>query len=131
MKAKWQSEKEEIEKMRGGKEKLEEAKLKLEQARQAGDLEAAAKLQYGTIPELEKQLGEEQNRLAELQTDGVFLKEEVDEEDIAEVVAKWTGVPVSKMLEGDMQKLVLRTVRQGLGGIECLAGIPGTVGGAA
>jgi len=106
MKAKWQSEKEEIEKMRGGKEELEKAKLQLEQARQAGDLETAAKLQYGKIPELEKLLADEQSRLAELQREGVFLKEEVDEEDVAEVVAKWTGVPVSKMLEGEMQKLV-------------------------
>jgi ATP-dependent Clp protease ATP-binding subunit ClpB len=106
MKAQWQSEKEEIEKMRSAKEQLEEAKLHLEQARQAGDLNRAAELQYGRIPELEKQLADEQAHLAELQTDGVFLKEEVDEEDVAEVVAKWTGVPVSKMLEGEMQKLV-------------------------
>ncbi|MEJ7860307.1 MAG: ATP-dependent chaperone ClpB [Pyrinomonadaceae bacterium] len=106
MKAKWQSEKEEIEKMRDAKEQLEEAKLHLEQARQAGDLNRAAELQYGRIPELEKQLADEQAHLAELQTDGIFLKEDVDEEDVAEVVAKWTGVPVSKMLEGEMQKLV-------------------------
>ena len=106
MKAKWQSEKEEIEKMRTAKEQLEQAKLELEQARNANDLNKAAELQYGTIPELEKLLVEEQARLAELQTDGVYLKEEVDEEDVAEVVAKWTGVPVSKMLEGEMQKLV-------------------------
>ena len=106
MKAKWQSEKDEIGKMRTGKEQLEQAKLQLEQARQAGDLNKAAELQYGTIPTLEKQLESEQERLADLQKDGVFLKEEVDEEDVAEVVAKWTGVPVSKMLEGEMQKLV-------------------------
>ncbi|MGI8494160.1 MAG: ATP-dependent chaperone ClpB [Pyrinomonadaceae bacterium] len=106
MKAKWQSEKEEIEKMRGAKEKLEEAKLHLEQAGNAGDLTKAAELQYGTIPELERLLSSEQIRLSELQTDGVMLKEEVDEEDVAEVVAKWTGVPVTKMLEGEMQKLV-------------------------
>ena len=106
MKAKWQSEKDEIEKMRTGKEQLEEAKLELERARQAGDLNKAAELQYGRIPELEKTLDAEQNRLGELQKDGVFLKEEVDEEDVAEVVAKWTGVPVSKMLQSEMQKLV-------------------------
>ena len=106
MKAKWQSEKEEIEKMRGAKEQLEEAKLNLERARQAGDLTRAAELQYGEIPALEKRLAGEQAHLAELQADGVFLKEEVDEEDVAEIVAKWTGVPVSKMLEGEMQKLV-------------------------
>ncbi len=106
MKAKWQSEKDEIEKMRTSKEKLEQAKLELEQARQAGDLTKAAELQYGQIPELEKVLTAEQERLASLQSDGVYLKEEVGEEDVAEVVAKWTGVPVSKMLEGEMQKLV-------------------------
>ncbi|HVQ56104.1 MAG TPA: AAA family ATPase, partial [Pyrinomonadaceae bacterium] len=106
MKAKWQSEKDEIEKMRAAKEQLEQAKLELEQARQAGDLTRAAELQYGRIPEIEKELESKQERLAQLQQDGVFLKEEVDEEDVAQVVAKWTGVPVSKMLEGEMQKLV-------------------------
>ena len=106
MKAKWQSEKDEIEKMRTAKEQLEQAKLELEQARQAGDLNKAAEIQYGRIPQLEKSLETEQARLGELQKDGVFLKEEVDEEDVAEIVAKWTGVPVSKMLEGEMQKLV-------------------------
>ena len=106
MKAKWQSEKEEIEKMRSAKEQLEQAKLELEQARQGGDLTKAAEIQYGRIPELEKMLETEQSHLADLQKDGVYLKEEVDEEDVAEVVAKWTGVPVSKMLQGEMQKLV-------------------------
>src|SRR5258708_741252 len=106
MKAKWQSEKEEIEKMRTAKEQLEQARLELERARQAGDLNKAAEIQYGRIPELEKLLESEQARLADLQKDGVFLKEEVDEEDVAEIVAKWTGVPVSKMLEGEMQKLI-------------------------
>lgn len=106
MKAKWQAEKEEIEKMRAAKEQLEEAKIELERAQNIGDLQKAAELRYGKIPELEKTLAQEQARLAELQKEGVFLKEEVDEEDVAEVVAKWTGVPVSKMLEGEMQKLV-------------------------
>ena len=106
MKAKWQSEKEEIEKMRKLKEQLDEAKTELDRARQQGDLNKAAELQYGKIPEVEKLLETEQKRLEELQSDGVYLKEEVDEEDVAEVVAKWTGVPVSKMLEGEMQKLV-------------------------
>ncbi|MBV9241210.1 MAG: ATP-dependent chaperone ClpB [Acidobacteria bacterium] len=106
MKAKWQSEKDEIEKMRKCKEELEQARLELERARQGGDLAKAAEIQYGRIPDLEKQMEAEQARLETIQKDGVFLKEEVDEEDIAEVVAKWTGVPVSKMLEGEMQKLV-------------------------
>jgi ATP-dependent Clp protease ATP-binding subunit ClpB len=106
MKAKWQSEKEEIERMRAAKNELEQLRLQLDQARNAGDLARAAELQYGKIPELERTLAEEQQKLANLQSDGVMLKEEVDEEDVAEVVAKWTGVPVSKMLEGEMQKLV-------------------------
>ncbi|MBX7171186.1 MAG: ATP-dependent chaperone ClpB [Pyrinomonadaceae bacterium] len=106
MKAQWQAEKEEIEKMRTAKEELEKAKIELEQAQNAGDLQKAAELRYGKIPDLEKLLDSEQDRLSELQTGGVFLKEEVSEEDVAEVVAKWTGVPVSKMLEGEMQKLV-------------------------
>jgi ATP-dependent Clp protease ATP-binding subunit ClpB len=106
MKGKWQSEKEEIEKMRTAKNELEQLKLQLDQARNAGDLARAAELQYGKIPELEQRLTAEQTRLAELQRDGVMLKEEVDEEDVADVVARWTGIPVSKMLEGEMQKLV-------------------------
>jgi ATP-dependent Clp protease ATP-binding subunit ClpB len=106
MKAKWQSEKEEIERMREAKNELEQLRLQLDQARNAGDLTRAAEIQYGKIPELEQKLAGEQQKLEELQRDGVMLKEEVDEEDVAEVVAKWTGVPVSKMLEGEMQKLV-------------------------
>ena len=106
MKAKWQSEKEAIERMRTAKAELEQLRLQLDQARNAGDLGRASELQYGKIPELEQQLQAEQEKLAAFQSDGVMLKEEVDEEDIAEVVAKWTGIPVSKMLEGEMQKLV-------------------------
>jgi len=106
MKAKWQSEKEKIEKIRSIKEQIEEAKLELERAQNIGDLQRAAELRYGRIPELEKQLAEEQTKLAELQKESVFLKEEVTEEDIAEVVAKWTGIPVSKLLESEKQKLL-------------------------
>src|SRR5918911_1747418 len=106
MKAKWQSEKEEIDRMREAKTELEQLRLQLDQARNAGDLARAAELQYGKIPELEQKLAAEQQKLAAIQSDGVMLKEEVDEEDVGEVVAKWTGVPVSKMLEGEMQKLV-------------------------
>src|SRR4030081_3470050 len=106
MKAKWQSEKEAIERMRKVKAELEQLKLQLEQARNAGDLARASELQYGKIPELERKFAAEQEKLAAFQKDGVMLKEEVDEEDVAQVVAKWTGIPVSKMLEGEMQKLV-------------------------
>jgi ATP-dependent Clp protease ATP-binding subunit ClpB len=106
MKAKWQSEKEAIEHMRTSKAELEQLKLQLDQARNAGDLARASEIQYGTIPELERRLKAEQDKLANLQQEKVMLKEEVDEEDVAEVVAKWTGIPVSRMLEGEMQKLV-------------------------
>ena len=106
MKAKWQSEKEIIEHIRGAKAELEQLRLQLDQARNAGDLGRASEIQYGQIPELQQKLEAEQAKLGKLQLDGVTLKEEVDEEDVAQVVAKWTGVPVSKMLEGEMHKLL-------------------------
>jgi ATP-dependent Clp protease ATP-binding subunit ClpB len=106
MKAQWQAEKEEIEKMRSAKAELEQARIQLDQARNAGDLSKASELQYGKIPELERLIAAEQEQLGNIQKEGVFLKEEVDEEDIAAIVARWTGIPVSKMLEGEMQKLV-------------------------
>ncbi|HYN83638.1 MAG TPA: ATP-dependent chaperone ClpB [Pyrinomonadaceae bacterium] len=106
MKAKWQSEKDAIKHMSEAKDELEHLKFELDQARNAGDLGRASELQYGKIPELEQRLAAEQARLGEVQKDGVMLKQEVDEEDVAQVVSKWTGIPVSKMLEGEMQKLV-------------------------
>ena len=106
MKGKWQSEKEAIKRMEEARGKLDDLKLELEHARNAGDLARASELQYGEIPELERQLAAEQAKLDEIQKDGVMLKQKVDEEDIAEVVSKWTGIPVSKMLEGEMHKLV-------------------------
>jgi ATP-dependent Clp protease ATP-binding subunit ClpB len=112
MKAKWQSEKEAIERMRTAKAELEQLRMQLDQARNAGDLGRASEIQYGQIPELERNLEVEHGKLAQIQTDGVTLKEEVDEEDVAQVVAKWTGVPVSKMLEGEMHKLL--TMEEGL-----------------
>src|SRR5689334_844351 len=113
MKAKWQSEKEAIDHMRTAKAELEQLKLQLDQARNAGDLGRASEIQYGKIPELELRLKAEQEKLARFQQDGVMLKEEVDEEDVAEVVAKWTGIPVSRMLEGEMQKLLTMEERLG------------------
>src|SRR5499433_2432088 len=106
MKAKWQSEKEAIDHIRSAKAELEQLRFQLDQARNAGDLARASEIQYGKIPELEQKLKGDQDKLSNFQQDGVMLKEEVDEEDVAEVVAKWTGIPVSKMLEGEMQKLV-------------------------
>ena len=130
MKAKWQSEKDAIDRMRTAKAELEELRLQLEQARNAGDLARASELQYGKIPELERTLAAEQEKLANFQSDGVMLKEEVDEEDVAEVVAKWTGIPVSKMLEGEMQKLVTMEERLGqrvIGQSEALTAVANAV----
>src|SRR5207237_8238983 len=105
MKAKWQSEKEIIEHIRTARAEMEQMKLQLDQARNAGDLGRASEIQYGRIPELEQKLQTEQEKLGKLQEDGATLKEEVGEEDVAQVVATWTGVPVTKLLEGEMQKL--------------------------
>ncbi|HEV2773162.1 MAG TPA: AAA family ATPase, partial [Thermoleophilaceae bacterium] len=104
MKAQWQSEKEAITAVRDVKERLEHAHREAERAEREANLQRAAELRYGEIPELEHTL-----RQAEASTDGAgrtFLKEEVDEEDVAEVVAKWTGIPVSKLMEGEIEKLV-------------------------
>jgi ATP-dependent Clp protease ATP-binding subunit ClpB len=130
MKAKWQSEKEAIERMRTAKAELEQLKMQLEQARNAGDLARASELQYGQIPELERKFAAEQEKLAAFQKDGVMLKEEVDEEDVAQVVAKWTGIPVSKMLEGETHKLVTMEERLGkrvIGQDEALAAVANAV----
>jgi len=113
MKGKWQSEKEAIKRMEEARGKLDDLKLELERARNSGDLARASELQYGEIPELENQLGAEQAKLDEIQKDGVMLKQKVDEEDIAEVVSKWTGIPVSKMLEGEMHRLITMEDRLG------------------
>ncbi len=130
MKAKWQSEKEAIDHMRTAKAELEQLRLQLDQARNAGELARASEIQYGKIPELEQKLKVEQDKLAGFQQDGVMLKEEVDEEDVAEVVAKWTGIPVSRMLEGEMQKLVTMESRLGfrvIGQEEALAAVANAV----
>jgi len=106
MKAHWQAEKECISRIRELKERLEQARHEEGTAERVGDLEKAARLRYGEIVELEKKLDEENQRLAALQKDRAMLKEEVDDEDIAEVVSTWTGIPVSKLLEGEVEKLI-------------------------
>jgi ATP-dependent Clp protease ATP-binding subunit ClpB len=103
MKAHWQSEKDAIVSIQEIKEQLENKRMELERE---PDLEKAAEIRYGQIPELERQVEEATKRLSELQSEQKMLKEEVDEEDIAEVVSKWTGVPVSRLMEGELQKLV-------------------------
>ncbi len=106
MKAHWQQEKERIEAIRALKQEIEGARAEAERAEREGNLERAAELRYGRIVELTKRLEAENAALAELQKDVRMLKEEVTEEDIAEVVSAWTGIPVSRLMEGEMQKLV-------------------------
>jgi ATP-dependent Clp protease ATP-binding subunit ClpB len=106
MRAQWLHEKELITEIREKKELVESLRLDLERAERTTDYEKAARLQYGEIPAAEKAVAEAQKKLAEVQTQASFLKEEVTDEDIAEVVSKWTGIPVSKMLEGEKDKLL-------------------------
>ncbi len=106
MVAHWQSEKDAIVAIQDAKEKLEQAKLDAERAERDGDLERAAQLRYGHIPVVEREIDSMTERLNDLQHDARMLKEEVDEEDVAEIVAKWTGIPVTRLMEGEMAKLV-------------------------
>ena len=101
----WHTEKEAILKLRTIKERLEEINLKIEQSERSNNLEQAARLRYGELPALEKERSDAENLLKTLQKEGALLKEEVDDEEIAAVVGKWTGIPVSRLLEGEMQKL--------------------------
>jgi ATP-dependent Clp protease ATP-binding subunit ClpB len=106
MKAHWQLERDAIQGIRQLKEQIEQTKLEIEQAERRANLEEAARLRYGRLAELEGQLKEGESKLRELQADQRMLKEEVDSEDIAEVVSKWTGIPISKLMEGEVEKLL-------------------------
>ena len=106
MRAHWQQEKERIDEIRRLKSEIEAAHGEFERAEREGDLERAAELRFGRLVELEKQLEAENARLEELQRDRKMLNEEVTEEDVAQVVSTWTGVPVSRLMEGEMRKLV-------------------------
>ncbi len=106
LKAQWQNEKGEIDKARKLQEALEAARTELEQAQRRNELAKASEIQYGRIPELTRQLDEHNKKLGQLQENGQMLKEEVTEEDIAEVVSSWTHIPVSRLQEGERQKLV-------------------------
>jgi ATP-dependent Clp protease ATP-binding subunit ClpB len=105
LRARWTAEKEAIGKIRSTKERLEQLRGEAERAEKEGRLDRAAEVRYGEIPRLEKDLNDAGARLADLQRDGAILREEVGEEDIAAVVSKWTGVPVSRILEGEARKL--------------------------
>jgi ATP-dependent Clp protease ATP-binding subunit ClpB len=105
MKAQWQSEKDAITAISETKKQLEAARLDVERAERAADLQRAAELRYGIIPELERDLAQREEAAAQGPA-AVFLKEEVDADDVATVVATWTGIPVSRLLEGEVSKLV-------------------------
>jgi len=104
--ARWQAEKQAISELRSLKEKLEQTRLEMERAERAADLEKAARLRYGELRSLEEQIRAAEAKLKAMQAEGALLKEEVDAEEIAAVVAKWTGIPVDKLLEGETQKLL-------------------------
>jgi ATP-dependent Clp protease ATP-binding subunit ClpB len=106
LKAQWENEKGVIKTIRELKERVEQTRDDAQRAEREGDLNRAAELRYGTMPQLNTQLEEASAKLAEMQKSGGLLKEEVTDEDIAEIVSKWTGVPVTKMLESEVQKLV-------------------------
>ena len=102
----WEQEKEAIQAGRQLKEQLERVRVDVEQAQRSGDYAKASELQYGRVPELEAKIKDQETRLQALQKAKSMLKEDVDEEDIAEVVGKWTGIPVSRLMEGEVQKLL-------------------------
>ena len=106
LRTRWQQEKDAIQGIRDTKERIERARHQIEEAQRVQDYGRASELQYGTLVELEGQLREQEERLRRLQSDRAMLKEEVGAEDIAEVVAEWTGIPVAKLLEGEVEKLM-------------------------
>ena len=111
LKARWQAEKSAIMRVGKIKEEIESTRQAMAEAERRGDLNRAAELRFGTLLALEKQLETENTRLAELQKTGRMLREEVDEEDIAMTVAKWTGIAVTRLLEGEVEKLVRMEAR--------------------
>jgi len=102
----WGIEKEAIQEIRNIKERMDETEIEIERAERNAELEKAARLRYGTMNELETRLSQAEAHLKELQSEFTLLKEEVDAEEIAQIVARWTGIPVSRLLEGEMQKLM-------------------------
>ena len=109
--ARWQTEKEAIAELRDIKEQADKAQLEMEQAERKSDLATAARLRYGVLRDLEERQKTAEDRLAQLQQEGALLKEEVDDEEIAEVISRWTHIPVSRLMEAEMQKLVRMETR--------------------
>ena len=106
LKARWQSEKRAVQRLRAVRQQIEQVKIEIEKAEREYDLNKAAELRYGKLVQLENQLNSETESLAKKQSVSPLIKEEVDEEDIAQVVSRWTGIPVSKLLEGEIDKLL-------------------------
>ena len=104
--ARWQQEKDRIEAIRAAKQRIEDARVELEQTVRAGDLQRAAQLQHGDLPRLSAQLSEHEQALADLQAGGAMLSEEVTDEDMAEVVSRWTGIPVARLMESEAARLI-------------------------
>jgi ATP-dependent Clp protease ATP-binding subunit ClpB len=102
----WQTEKEAIAELHNTKEQIDRVRMDIERAERRNELEEAARLRYGSLPELEGKLVQGESRIKEIQGDGALLKEEVDAEEIASVVSRWTGIPISRLLEGETQKLI-------------------------
>jgi ATP-dependent Clp protease ATP-binding subunit ClpB len=130
MKAHWQNEKDLIQEIRKIKEQQEQFGIEAGQAERDGDLAKVAEIRYGRITELENQLTTANAQLADLQKNRKMLKEEVDDEDIAEVISRWTGIPVSKMLEGEKEKLIqmeARLSRRVVGQQEAIAAVSNAV----
>ncbi len=130
MKAHWQNEKELIQAIRKNKEQQEQLGIEEQQAEREGNLARVAEIRYGKAAELKQQLEESNQKLAQLQSNQKMLKEEVDDEDIAEVVSRWTGIPVSKMIEGEREKLIHMEARLGrrvIGQAEALTAVSNSV----
>ncbi len=106
MKQRWEAEKAALAAIRATKEELEQLQVRVEQAQRETDYETAAKLQYGTLPELQQRLAEQEAAMATLQGPGSLLREEVTADSIAEIVAAWTGIPVTRLMEGETAKLI-------------------------
>ena len=104
--ARWQQEKDRIEAIRAAKQRIEDARVELERAVRAGDLQRAAQLQHGDLPRLSAELSEHEQALADLQAGGAMLSEEVTDEDMAEVVSRWTGVPAARLMENEAARLI-------------------------
>ena len=130
MKAQWQAEKEAIGGLQAKKAQLEKLRAEADGATRRGELQKAAEISYGTIPGVEKEIAASEKRLGEIQTKAQYLKEEVDAEDIAEIVAKWTGIPVTRMLESEkvrLTKLEEELGRRVIGQPEALAAVANAV----